>query len=266
MKRFKYLDCFFKLKMKKYFLFVFFLMLFSGFVSGALIRGTVYDMSLDKKSDVIVTVDSSPKQAIIAEDGNYEFSLPIGNYTIKADYYENQVLYSSSRESILIENDKGFYKLDIVLLPVIEGEVSNNVKEEKEDHTLEIILVLVLVIVLIIVGYLIYRKKSKDVVLYSTVNQVPVSVNYETEAKVEEKVEEKVEKEEKSYHSELVEKVLEFIKNQGGSTTRKEIRKNFTSSEAKISLVITELVDTDKIKKIKKGRGNVIVLKDGENS
>ena len=42
---------------------------------------------------------------------------------------------------------------------------------------------------------------------------------------------------------------------------QKDIRKNFPSSEAKISLILTELEEKGIIKKIKRGRGNIIVLK-----
>ena len=42
--------------------------------------------------------------------------------------------------------------------------------------------------------------------------------------------------------------------------TQKEIRKHFAMGEAKISLLITELEALNKIKKIKKGRSNVIIL------
>ena len=55
-------------------------------------------------------------------------------------------------------------------------------------------------------------------------------------------------------------KVLEFIKSQGGRTTQKDIRKAFSMSEAKISILVTELEFRKKINKIKKGRGNIITL------
>ena len=42
--------------------------------------------------------------------------------------------------------------------------------------------------------------------------------------------------------------------------TQKDLRKHFAMSEAKISLMITELESLKKIKKIKKGRGNIIIL------
>jgi len=50
------------------------------------------------------------------------------------------------------------------------------------------------------------------------------------------------------------------LKKEGGRMTQKEIRKHINLSEAKISLVIAELEDSGKIKKIKKGRGNILIL------
>src|SRR3989338_9800340 len=59
-----------------------------------------------------------------------------------------------------------------------------------------------------------------------------------------------------------LENLIEFIKKQEGRTTQKDIRNNFTHSEAKISLMIAELEDKEIVKKLKKGRGNIIILKD----
>ena len=59
----------------------------------------------------------------------------------------------------------------------------------------------------------------------------------------------------------LTEKVLDFIKKNNGRVTQKEIRKNFAYSEAKISLVISELEHKNKIEKIKKSKGNIIILR-----
>jgi uncharacterized membrane protein len=54
--------------------------------------------------------------------------------------------------------------------------------------------------------------------------------------------------------------IITFIKREGGRTTQKDIRKAFPLSEAKISLMVSDLEEQGKIKKIRKGRGNVIVL------
>ena len=58
-----------------------------------------------------------------------------------------------------------------------------------------------------------------------------------------------------------VEGVLQVMKEQGGRITQKELRKYFPLSEAKVSLLLTELEAKGKIEKIKKGRGNIILLK-----
>jgi len=56
--------------------------------------------------------------------------------------------------------------------------------------------------------------------------------------------------------------VLNFIKKQKGRVTQKEIRKSLLLSEAKTSLILTELEHKNIIERIKKGRGNIIILKD----
>jgi uncharacterized membrane protein len=54
--------------------------------------------------------------------------------------------------------------------------------------------------------------------------------------------------------------VLNLIKKEGGRITQKNIRKSLGLSEAKASLIITELEHKEIIKRIKKGRGNIIIL------
>ena len=56
--------------------------------------------------------------------------------------------------------------------------------------------------------------------------------------------------------------VLGIIKNYGGRITQKELREKLSHSEAKVSLIVAELEHLGKIKKFKKGRGNIIVLKE----
>jgi len=57
----------------------------------------------------------------------------------------------------------------------------------------------------------------------------------------------------------LATQVLNFIEKEERAT-QKDIRKQFPYSEAKISLIISELEHNNKIKKIKKGRGNIIII------
>ena len=55
--------------------------------------------------------------------------------------------------------------------------------------------------------------------------------------------------------------ILKILIQEGGRTTQKGIRKQIQLSEAKISLMIAELEHKGIIEKIKKGRGNIIILK-----
>ena len=54
--------------------------------------------------------------------------------------------------------------------------------------------------------------------------------------------------------------LLAIVGKEGGRVTQKEIRKKIPLSEAKISLMISELEEKGVLKRIKKGRGNIIVL------
>ncbi len=67
--------------------------------------------------------------------------------------------------------------------------------------------------------------------------------------------------EENKFSQESIIEVLAFVMSEDGQTTQKEIRKRFPLSEAKISLMISELEAEGHIEKIKKGRGNIILLK-----
>ena len=53
--------------------------------------------------------------------------------------------------------------------------------------------------------------------------------------------------------------VMQIIKKEK-RTTQKELRKEIPLSEAKISLIVSDLEDKGKIRKIKKGRGNILIF------
>ncbi len=55
--------------------------------------------------------------------------------------------------------------------------------------------------------------------------------------------------------------VLEVIKQEGGRITQRDLRRKLGYSEAKMSLIIADLERRGLVEKVKKGRGNVIFLK-----
>lgn len=205
----------------------------------ATIHGTVYDENLDVLENAIVEVDSTPQQRYVAKDGNYKFTLSEGSYTITTKY-NDQV----AKEKVTIEAE-GDYILDLFLFPSFEEEEELLKEIEKinvEDEYFEgegisktSLMIISIMIVLALLAVVFYSLKSKKPEVKAGIEDIK--------------------------DDDELKKYLDFIKKHGGRTTQKEIRKNFPMSEAKISLIITELEHKGKVQKIRKGRSNVIILK-----
>lgn len=200
-------------------------------VLGATIHGTVYDFGLNKLSNALVDVDTSPKQMMVASDGTYSFSVPVGNYLLRAEYKDSDIVENVSVSA------EGDYVIDLILLPAVDEVllaetpevpfVEDLVQDRPVTHWF---LWVVVFVILGFLGYKVSRKPVEKVVREVRGIAVP----------------------------EELQKILEFIDKEGGRTTQKDIRKNFPFSEAKISLMIDELEAHGFIKRIKKGRGNII--------
>jgi uncharacterized membrane protein len=208
------------------------------FIDAAEIYGTIYDMSLNPAEGAVIEVNSTPKQAIVSKNGDYSFELPLGEYVIEAVYTSNHNVYSAEEKIKIV--DKGKYVLDLLLFPDLSEENEllllgekievENPYEEKEEETFPwIYLISLLILIIVFMLFLIKRKKSqkKDI--------LPEEEDPKN-------------------------KVYEFIKQNQGRVTQRDIRKNFSISEAAISLILTELENENKIKKIKRGKGNIIIL------
>tara|TARA_Y100000310_G_C20554076_1_gene749626 strand:- start:241 stop:972 length:732 start_codon:yes stop_codon:yes gene_type:complete len=215
----------------------------------ATIHGTVYDMELNKAENAIVKVNTVPEQTIVAKDGSYSFNIPNGDYKIEA-VYESEFRKYTSTEEVKVETD-GDYVVDMILFPDISEEESlldedieiSDIYPEEEKSMIWLYVV-VLVVAVFIIYYIVFKKKHK---------------RKEPKEK-EEKKEEPEQASTEELTEDLANKVLSFIKQNDGRTTQKDIRKQFPLSEAKISLVITELEHKGLVKRIKKGRGNIILL------
>ena len=217
------------------------LLLLLPFVEASALKGTVYDFSLEVAEDAIVLIDTQPRQTFVAKDGNYYFTLEPGTYILTAVLVEDQEIIARAEEKVTISNE-GDFTLDLILFPSFgDLETLLNETDFVEENSLEdsrkFPYWIVFVVILILLGFfgikLLKRKKKI------------------------------IKKEEKKEEDES-EKVLAFIKKEGGRTTQKDIRKQSNLSEAKISLIISELESKGIVKKIKKGRGNVIVLEKKE--
>ena len=235
-------------------------------VSAAVISGSVYDLSLNKESDAIVEINTLPRQLFVSKTGDYAFNVNPGKYILYA-----HTSTSESSESVIVDDD-GNYTLDIILeekLTYIPKDllsndsdiaVSTNLppsgKMSIEGTILFSILILIVatsMLILIFVNnknllisrsMLINRNSKVTAVAASTsLHNVHVPKTLSSIEHIDE------------YES----KVLEIIK-KDKRVTQKDVRKAIPLSEAKISLIISDLESQGKIRKIKKGRGNILIF------
>lgn len=218
-------------------------------VQAARIYGNIYDTNIELLENVVVSVNSTPKQTLIAADGAYSFELAPGNYMIEAIYSGKEIIYT--KENIIIAAE-GSYVLDLILFETLEIEelefdesdvalIDNFFNEAQKGPGARDIALTILFIALIIAGsitYLIFRHKKLK--------------KGKTRLK-KRKVKEKI-----PSPDETLNKVINFIRKEK-RTTQKEVRKQLGMSEAKVSLLVTDLEDRKIVRKIKKGRGNIII-------
>jgi len=210
-------------------------------VQAATIYGSVYDFSLNTVRSAVVEINSSPGQVMVAKNGTYSFSVLPGQYVLKARDAKTD---AEIEENITVA--EGQYVLDLILLPAL-GQDESLLEDPEEVPDVESVIEdkpvtswLLWIVVFVLLAYIVYRvskKPAKEVIvekeIVKEVREVPVA--------------------------EELNEIMKFIEKEGGRTTQKDIRKQFPYSEAKISLMIDELESKGLIKKVKKGRGNIIL-------
>lgn len=236
------------------------LVLFIPLISAATLKGTIYNANLEPEADVLVQINTIPEQRMLAKNGEYSLSVSVGTYTITA---QKGILLT--KEDIKIVSE-GQYVFDLFLLSDsgeedLWNETNQNLLEEETGTTnsffkAEILLIVIAIIIIMVLLYLKLRAKTKK----KSLTEVLKTENKKKEIAPEEKEESELSESALEQHDAT--RVLEFIKNNAGRITQKELRKEMMHlSEAKISLILTELEHKGRIEKIKKGRGNVIILK-----
>jgi uncharacterized membrane protein len=94
--------------------------------STATVHGVVYDCDTFKPlENVVVDVNSTPSQSMVAKYGLYSFDLLPGDYNITASYYQNSSVTYSASKTIQIK-DQGKYVCDLLLLPVYSEELMDD--------------------------------------------------------------------------------------------------------------------------------------------
>ena len=230
------------------------LLLTSQLVSAATLKGSIYDENLELATDVLIEVNTVPQQKYLAKSGSYSFELAPGKYTLTAKNTQYTVT-----ENIEIQSDTGAYLLDIFLLPDFteEDELWQETEQElpidpEEAPSRLISWIIAGIIFAVLLGRIIYMRKK-----YGSLHLFRRRVKAESKKTVEQH------KEELAQEPGYLENAVEIIKRHDGRINQKDLRKEMMYlSEAKVSLIVTELEHKGKVEKIKKGRGNVIILKE----
>ena len=222
------------------------------FVSAATLEGTVYDFSLNKVKNVIVEINSIPTQKMLVYDGNYRFSIDKGLYNLTVKNRQSKVL---ATESVDVIND-GTFNIDLFLFPDISedddlvNETNFNPDDldiDTEERSLTPVWIISVIGIFLVLYYLAQNKFSIFKKKENKVHEEPIVIEKKPQTLNNEK--------------DLSEQVIEIMKMEGNRITQKDLRKHFNFSEAKISLVISELESKGIVEKIKRGRGNIIILK-----
>ena len=219
---------------------IFALIMATSLASAATVHGTVYNLLLEPQGNVIVEVNSIPKQTFISKDGDYSFNLANGNYIITAKYSADSQLISSANESISIVGE-GDFVLDFILFDETDEDFelldNSGIDIDAEEKSYVWLFILILLLATTAFGIFFYLR-NKPIVK---------ETNRDSNSG-------------KSIQKEELENVLSIIKSESGRITQKELRKKLNLSEAKVSLMVAELESLGNVKKIKQGRGNIIVL------
>ncbi|MBI1970479.1 hypothetical protein HYS47_01920 [Candidatus Woesearchaeota archaeon] len=256
------------------------------FVSAATIQGSVYNINLDIVENAILDISTTPHQRFVAQDGTYRFEVPPGTYTITARMENNEADDPAllSRDTITVKQD-GAYVFDIFLFPTLneEEEFFEDLNLQVDEpilpsSSISIIISIALLIVFLLTLLIflkivwkkgVFRKEQED---SPQQEETPVQTNKEQQDQSSQASPTANGHQEhlsgnqpgivlEQQPDELYgKKIIELLQKNQGRMTQKEIRKELPLSEAKVSLLITELEYAAKIKKIKKGRGNIIVL------
>lgn len=238
-------------------------------VWGATISGIVYDgLTLEPQENSILTINTSPVQTKVSKDGSYSFTVESGEYLLEAEYRENGITTQRAQRSVSIAQD-GTFTIDIILLPEI-GNVPDDPLpgEEKETTIFDQIIagpggwLLLMVLVLAAAGYSIWNvhrntRRAKEREHSAEKHEHSAE---KSEEKMNEEKDEKIVEHEKEKLDEYAEEVIAHMQRGGNRLTQKELRGMMKIGEAKVSLVVSELEEEKIIKKIKRGRGNILVL------
>jgi uncharacterized membrane protein len=206
--------------------------------TAATIHGRVYLWETLEPVNAIVEINTTPLQKMVTENGSYSFEVPPGVYKLKA-YLIGSDLYAEENVTIVTE---GSYVMDLVLFPSIEypqfeeiSKVEFLVEDGGQNNFFYLIPLLLAVGIALLTFWIFRRKKVEEI---------------------------EFEDEKAPGLPDDLKEIVEVLVKEGGRISQRELRRKLGYSEAKISLMVADLERRGIVEKVKKGRGNLIFLRD----
>jgi len=206
--------------------------------SAATLGGTAYEWStLEPLEGVIVEINTTPKQSMVTKDSRYSFTVPPGSYTLSARYYVDTVLVYLADENVTIKQE-GDFVLDLLMFENLEEDEYLFDSLELDLETAEMVPERD--------GAMPYYLIGAAIVLVSTF--VALVLRSQRASRTSGKL------------PEDLSRIVSTIEKEGGRINQRELRNNTGLSEAKISMMVSDLEQRGVVEKFKKGRGNIIRL------
>ncbi len=239
------------------------LLLLSQTALAATLHGTVYREDLSVAKEALVTIGTQPEQRLLTTNGTYEFTLPPGNYTIRAVNVGGR--NQSVEENVSVAQE-GNFTFDLFFFPNMDQEnalyndIATDFQEppaplpQQQGNGVWPVVVLILAVLLILFGPFIYlhwhfQRVTRDLAREGAAREGAAEDDGKADDGQDLPADGKLQE------------VVAILKEEGGRMTQKELRRRLPDSEAKISLLVAELEQKGTVEKIKKGRGNILVLK-----
>ncbi|MBI5223891.1 hypothetical protein HY990_05730 [Candidatus Micrarchaeota archaeon] len=202
---------------------------------GSFVHGDIVKSKSDHGNKTLIQITGRFSYQLITQNSNYSIYLPEGTYTIEATSLgiENQAV-AKAKENVQIGAED--QRIDLLLKP-----------ESNEFLTYGLGIA---GIITLGIGIWFLGQKNTKINTQNQRSNPAEEIIEETEiAKTQPKPAEL---------DEDAKKVLVLLENMEGRTTQKELREAIGFSDAKLSLILSELENMNLIKKFKRGRGNII--------
>ncbi len=241
-------------------------LLLAPLLNAVVLQGTVFDSSLTPVAAIVEI--SNPRQVAAAPNGTYSFTVqPNTNYSITARTTGEPVY----QETLNLEVGSEDVRFDVILLTPsdVDDDLVDIVKatgsldSDLPGDTVPSYWIAIAAIAAFIVAAILVSRPQivKKIVQRSEKNKKEENTSAPAmEKQRDEKTENTVEKREELKIDSFKEQILKLISEKGGAVEQKELRRELPWSEARVSIELTELEKMGKVRKIKKGRANLVKL------